>query len=519
MMRLWAACMACSLAAATEAGSSEGELAALDCVLLQHDAKVHQRKAERSQKESRYVFDETPIEQPFSTTYASIKPAESQAFVEQFMGVSRKPMAFGEGQDKCAEVTFLEACLDTRENTTISQFDFHFVNGFTYPMGPMSIHDLYTYVERVLSPMDKWNDFMQPSSGYLVRNLTLMWQSFHDAGEKVWLTKSDEHGPYTIWAMVPGGIVYTYTSFVLDPKVAARAVLFRQPCDPPAEMVYQLPEEVGSWKNHSWPSPHSFLPFYSNVPVYDPAAEVQHLLDIMKLTGSNETWTVRQQEGCMAIKRPGSLMEYRFELPAQMNSTRTETFPYLYGDFLAYVARVSDSFQWKEWNAWADKHHVIMMGLHSAPYDRFVNFEAALQKNGLPYLKRDRAQFDTFFVLSSDQTTAWQFKFLNDEKRRYKETMLDPEIPGCTEDDAVLYDWYSQLAKSGVTAQESVNILEKKGYIPFELLGDELPYFNNSEKLGEAFNFCQGPTERFNAHVHNSFECQHFENLKLCLPS
>jgi len=137
------------------------------------------------------------------------------------------------------------------------------VNAPEYPMGPMSTKDLYTYKEKVLAPMDKWNDFMQPATGFLVRNLTLVWQTFKDAGQNVWLTKSFEKGPFTIWAMLPGGIVYTYTSFVLDLEAASQAVHFRQTCDPNPDLIDRMSvEEPGSWANHSWPRQTAFSPWY-----------------------------------------------------------------------------------------------------------------------------------------------------------------------------------------------------------------------------------------------------------------
>lgn len=552
-MLVWVAILASSLAAATgdgTAGCEVGTIDGRDPVLLQHSILVNEKKREggwfhRWEQELSVEFpmmdpermerfvEESVIQErgtvigtfiPTGTTYVSTHPDLSQTFVENFMGASRKPVHFKDPRSvNCSSVVFNTLCLSTMGDNDFWAHDIHFVNGYTYPMGPMSTHDLYTYVEDVLSPMDTWNDFMQQSTGYFVRNLTIMWHSFVEAGQNIWLTKSDEHGPYTIWATVPGGLVFTYTSFVLNPEVAAQAVLFRQACDPPSEKLFEMfVEDNSSWKDHTWPNPHDFLPFYSNVPVRDPEAEAHRFLDILNMSEDLTTWTVRQQEGCMAIKSPHSSVEYRFEVRAQMNRTRTKAFPFLFEDFAAYVARIHDSFQWQEWNAWGDYHHVILAGLGNMaePFDDFVNFEKRLQQKGLPYIKKGRCQFETFFVTSEDQTAVYQFKLENQQKNKYKETFCDPEIPLCDVSDTFpaaseIYDWYFETAKTGITAPELFDVMQKRGFLP-GIRGDELPQSISDYNLTEPFDFCAGTSTRFDNFFEGRFTCLDFGDLNLC---
>jgi len=143
------------------------------------------------------------------------------------------------------------------------------------------------------------------------------------------------------------------------------------------------------------------------VPAYDPEVEAQRFLEFV----ASEDWTVRRQEGCVAIQHLYNHREYWFEIPSQMNRTRTEAFPYLFTDYLAYLGRIHDSFQWGEYNAWADDHHVVLMKDFRSP-KAFFELEWQLQQKGLPYMKKRRCQFETIFVTTSDHLTIFQFKYI-----------------------------------------------------------------------------------------------------------
>lgn len=221
----------------------------------------------------------------------------------------------------------------------------------------------------------------------------------------------------------------------------------------------------------------------------------------------------------MAVKPIGSQTEYRFEKVSQMNRTRTESFPYLFSDFVAYLGRIHDSLNMQEYNAWADFHHVVLVDYISQPYQNFLDFENNLQQMGLTYLKKSRNEFESFIVLTRDQTAVFQFKFMNYDRYKYLSTRLDSRIPGCDDEDAELYDWYRDLTKSGIEAQDMTLALWKAGYLErSEILAYNPPHFTNQERLGEPFDFCAGPSERFNKTFETSFGCLSLSNLKLCAP-
>lgn len=314
--------------------------------------------------------------------------------------------------------------------------------------------------------------------------------------------------------------MYTYTSFILDPQITRLAVHFRRPCDPPPEKVYRFQvEESDSWKNHSWPIQHSFMPWYSNIPVYDTEAEAQRFLEILNGHGI----TTRKQEGCIAIKMQLSEIELRFETVARMNRTRTKAFPYLFEDFMSYLARIHTSLEWFEYNAWADYHQVVQVGQMTEPYTNFLDLELRLQQLGLPYFKKSRSGLDSFIVSSRDRTAVFQFKFVNLDLKHYLSTDLDTRIPMCEEQESVgaaeMYDWYSDVAKSGITAQAMTFYSYNHGWPgSTEVLGVTPPHFENEELLGTPFDFCTGPSKRFDTYFKTSFDCLYFDNLKLCAP-
>lgn len=221
----------------------------------------------------------------------------------------------------------------------------------------------------------------------------------------------------------------------------------------------------------------------------------------------------------MAIQHLYNQREYRFEIPSQMNATRTEAFPYLFTDYLAYLGRIHDSFQWGEFNAWADDHHVVLMKDFGNP-KAFFELERQLQQKGLPYIKKGRCQFETIFVTTSDHLTIFQFKYLNLEKKRFRDTACDPEAPLCHEQSIPqameAYDWYFNSVRSDISPAEMIDEVIKRQ--DEELKGDQLPN-STLDWSTTPFDFCAGPSKRFDMYFETAFTCSYFDNMKLCVPS
>mmetsp|Transcript_148648 Transcript_148648/g.276969 ORF Transcript_148648/g.276969 Transcript_148648/m.276969 type:complete len:596 (+) Transcript_148648:74-1861(+) len=162
---------------------------------------------------------------PYKMTFSSAEPRAAQAFVLKYLGARYEDEPFPDGNGHCAMIrwAWLPHTTPNIPNFT-APYELHFVKGYGYKNGSMSIDDFENAMAAFHGDMSSYDQFIDFHTSFWVEDLDPLALALHDDGIPM-LVRRYADGNFSIFFEVPHAIVIEVVApklTVLTPQRWAR---------------------------------------------------------------------------------------------------------------------------------------------------------------------------------------------------------------------------------------------------------------------------------------------------------
>lgn len=155
-------------------------------------------------------------------TFASAEPAAAEAFVVEYFGAERREVPFADGKGKCAMIKWVKW----------GSYDFHFVKGYNYNNGSMTIDDFELRMAAFHNNMSSYDQFMNFHTTLSTDDLDPIAVKLYHDGVPV-LAKQYEDGQFSLFVEVPHAIIVE----VVAPKLTVFQTQTLSQCGAPQRAI------------------------------------------------------------------------------------------------------------------------------------------------------------------------------------------------------------------------------------------------------------------------------------------